>query len=324
MAIIVPTAYSTYGDATSAEGGGPLRQYILAQLRSDSNLSWVGRARAALIVDELKWKVLEAKRPILKQSPDLWSEIVEGVKQATVVVIDPRPVAKAVEQRLLGDGAEAGHDFDDDDIIKGCASAIVDDTPVAYLPNELARMHGCYPQKLLASFDDFTPLAIQKKIGPGLRDAKVFAARAHATFDIPSNCAPSTRDVFRSPAAPLVVAELLSVTRVFDEEHPESVAFLNEATDVIAKSLEQRLPTFGARLSDPVAEIANNFGQSLPTYRTILPGPLVQEYSSDAIDHVQAADVAAGWARELLELGDMRALARTFSRVLLNGVLMKE
>jgi hypothetical protein len=56
----------------------------------------------------------------------------------------------------------------------------------------------------------------------------------------------------------------------------------------------------------------------------MLPGTLVQEYKSDSIDHLQAAAVASGRARELLELGDMRTLAWTFSRVLLAEVLKKE
>jgi hypothetical protein len=227
---------------------------------------------------------------------------VEGIRQATIVVIDPLPLRTAVRDRLLFQGAEEGHDFNDGDIIEGCASALVAGTPVAYLPNQLAEVLGCYPPKLYFSFDDFTPNAIRKKIGPGLRDAKVFAARAHATFDLPAVRDGSTRDVFRSPAAPLVVAELLSISRVFDEEHPKSASLLNEATAAIADCLEQILPVSG----------------------TMTRGPLVTEYNSSSIDHIQAADVAAGWARELLELGDMRALARAFSRVLLNGALIRE
>jgi hypothetical protein len=296
VAIVIPTAYSTYGDSTTTEGG-PLCKYVLAQFRSDADLSWVINARNALTVEELKWKVIRARRPHLKNSTDLWSEIVAGVGQAMIVVIDPEPLGRRVRERFLADGAYEGRDFNNDDIIKGCASALIAGTPVAYLPNELARVLGWYPPALHLSFAQFTPEGIQRKIGSGLRDAKVFAARAHATFDPPTSQQGATTDVFRSPATPLVVAELLSTGRVFDVEHAESAALLNEVSDAIADSLASVLPVSG-----------------------IIAGkPLVAEYDSKAFDHLQAADIAAGWARELLELGDERALARAFKRVLLNG-----
>jgi len=107
----------------------------------------------------------------------------------------------------------------------------------------------------------------------------------------------SATDAFRSPSAPLVVAELLSTKRYFDNEHTKSTEFLNQATEAIADALENVLTTPG----------------------TVVREPLVKEYDSTAIDHRQAADVAAGWARELLELADLRALARAFERVLMNG-----
>jgi hypothetical protein len=299
MAILVPVAYSTYADATTTEGG-PLCKYVLAQVRSDADLGWVADTKRALVVEELKWKVLREHRPRLKKMTDLWSAIETGKRQATVVVIDPEPIGKLVRHRLLAEGAEEGHDFDDHTIIDGCASALVKGTPVAYLPTDLAKVVDCYPPQL--TFDDFTPEAIRNKIGQGLRDARVFAARAHATFDLPAHGGVSTTDAFRSPATPLVVAELLSTTRYFDNEHAKSTEFLNQATDAIADALENVLTTPG----------------------TVVREPLVKEYDSTAIDHLQAADVAAGWARELLELADLRALARAFERVLMNGALIRD
>lgn len=298
MAIIIPTAYSTYGDASTTEGG-PLNKYVLAQFRSDADLGWVGRIRSTCTLDELKWSAFRQHRARLRQIPDLWSEIENGMGLATVIVIDPVPLSEAVRRKFCSDGAVEGHDFGIDEIVQGCASAVVANTPIAYLPNELARSLGWYSQDLYLSFDKFTPEAIQKKIGVGLRDAKVFAARAHATFDVPSvqNTGGAIQDAFRSPASPLVVAELLSTGRAFDQEHEASVKFLNESVEVIAQHLEEAIPISGV-LSDQ---------------------PLITEVDSRAIDHIQGADIAAGWARELLDLGDERALARRFQRVLVNG-----
>jgi hypothetical protein len=301
MAILVPIAYSTYGDGTTTEGSALRKKYVLAQIRSDANLTWVADTKRALTVGELKWKILREYRPRLRAMTDLWASIEAGVRQATIVVIDTTPIRKEVVARLVADGAEEGQDFDDSDIIDGCASALVQGTPVAYLPTDLAKVINCWPVPN-ASFEDFTPEAIRNKIGRGLRDARVFAARAHATFDLPSHGAASTTDIFRSPATRLVVAELLATTRCFDNEHAGSTELLNEASDAIAGALEGVLATPGMVRSEP----------------------LVKEYDSAAIDHLQAADVAAGWARELLELTDLRALARAFERVLMNGAHIRD
>src|SRR4051812_44403132 len=120
MAILVPIAYSTYGDATTTEGG-PLCKYVLAQVRSDADLTWVADVKRTLGVDELKWKILREYRPRLKTMTDLWSAIEKGKRQATIVVIDPQPIGKLVKDRLMAEGAEEGHDFDDSTIIDGCA-----------------------------------------------------------------------------------------------------------------------------------------------------------------------------------------------------------
>jgi len=50
----------------------------------------------------------------------------------------------------------------------------------------------------------------------------------------------------------------------------------------------------------------------------------VSEGKSQDIDHIQAADLAAGWAVDLLTLtnGDYRALAQRFAWVGVNGVIV--
>ena len=46
----------------------------------------------------------------------------------------------------------------------------------------------------------------------------------------------------------------------------------------------------------------------------------LQEFDSRAVDHIQAADISAGWAKELLDLNGERALPNTFERVVVNDV----
>ncbi len=93
---------------------------------------------------------------------------------------------------------------------------------------------------------------------------------------------------------------------MFDEENWQTVELLNEASEQIADALVEGLPQ----------------GASVSTE------PLVREADSRAFDHVQAADLAAGWAREVIdnEIMDgagVRALGTQFERVWFNGHLVK-
>ena len=80
----------------------------------------------------------------------------------------------------------------------------------------------------------------------------------------------------------MILPEILSTVRFFDTELPVSVTMLNEAVDVIAAAVEESFPDLGRR-SDK---------------------QLVLETDSRGYDELQASDVAAGWAREMLELAD--------------------
>jgi hypothetical protein len=111
----------------------------------------------------------------------------------------------------------------------------------------------------------------------------------------------ATDDVFRSPLAPVMLAELLATSRSFDEENPATLPVLNEAANEIGLALASGFPDW----VDPETK------------------PMIREVSSRAIDEIQAADIAAGWARELLELSEVRSLGSQFERVWVNGKRIK-
>ena len=98
MAIIIPTAASSFADSTTTEG--PLRRYVLAQYRSDSDFEWVKMVRTILVTDELKYHVFVSARPQLRKQRELWHRIENGVGQATIIVIDPRAVEELVRDTL--------------------------------------------------------------------------------------------------------------------------------------------------------------------------------------------------------------------------------
>ncbi len=301
MALIVPTATSTFADACET-GGGPLRKYVLAQYPAGAGLEWVGELRTLLVKDELKYRDFRDARPRLMGMKPLWDRIEKGLAQATIIVIDPKPVAAAVVQYYREEQAEPGIDYTKKDVIEGCATALVAGTPIARLPSMLADGINWSYYAPVVELSSFAPPNIREKLGGGLRAAIVFAARAHAMFDLQKldESVATTRDVLISPLRRVLMLEILSTSRVFDAEHPASIEVLNEAADAIASSMLDVLSVWPS--PDGM--------------------PLIREVDSHAIDELQAADIAAGWARELVELGDYRALARKFRRVYVNGKIV--
>jgi len=98
-----------------------------------------------------------------------------------------------------------------------------------------------------------------------------------------------------------MLAELVSTVRTYDQENPTTVGVLNEAANEIGLAVQRRFPDWTGTGSMP----------------------LVREVSSRALDELQAADIAAGWARDALEVGDIRSLGAQFERVWANGVRVK-
>jgi hypothetical protein len=314
VALIIPSAYSgyspsegirTYADATQTEGGR-LAKYVLAQFRSDSKLEWVAELRRLLSTEELKWPQLKQNRPKLKESALLWNRIVAGVGQATIVVMDPDPVDRTVKELLRKQESEPGYSAR---VKHEMAMAFVSATPIAHLPYELDRAIPWSRYEPLTSLEKFTPERLLLALAGASKKAIVsksivFAARAHAIFDVAVKDvgAASTRDLFRSPLSKVLLAELLATERFFDNEQPAAVELLNTAAEEIAVNLRATMPMIG----------------------DISAHPLVREVDSRAIDELQAADIAAGWARELLDLDpSVRRLAQTFERLMLNGTIIK-
>lgn len=83
MALIIPTAQSTFGDATSVPGRH-LSSYVLAQLPGKAELSWVSDMRSLLVTDELKWKLFKERREWLQAKSDLWKRVRSSMKSATL------------------------------------------------------------------------------------------------------------------------------------------------------------------------------------------------------------------------------------------------
>ena len=130
----------------------------------------------------------------------------------------------------------------------------------------------------------------------------VLAARAHSILS-PSETMEVVLAFGGGAYGPSNVAGALdtvkSMGRAFDVEHEKSLPILNELVDRVARAA--RLPMFVVSRGREKA---------------------ISEEASKLTDHMQAADLAAGWAADLLlsTNGNYRALARMFRWVGVNGV----
>ena len=300
MALIIPTASSTFGDGTKTSGR--FQRYVLAQIRSDANLEWVRRARSFLVTAELKYEHVKKNKARLQKDPQFWDQIQKGFGQATIIVVDPGEYEALVRDTLReADISKAGSETKA--IVDACVCEVLAGTPIAYLPEAIHRAVPWGDERALTTLQRFTPEGLLDELGGELQHAMVFAARAHAIFDVPSlESRTRTADAFHSPrAARLILPEVLATARHFDVENQKAVGLLNSAVDTIATSVETLFEQ-GESISDE---------------------PLVMETDSRGYDELQAADVAAGWAREMLEVGESKHLGDRFERVWINGRRLK-
>ena len=203
---------------------------------------------------------------------------------------------------LLGSGAEYGYDFDAQTAIDIAAEQIIEDTPgceIARAALEFASLTSPLGTVLPTVFragvcpELPVPREVLTKLGGRLRDAIRFAARAHAFFDAEVPDFFDT-DAFsyevpglRARAAEFRMRRVLSTPRVFDREDNQCVEVLNETADRISVSI-----------AGP------------PALR-----PLIREAPSSGADAIQAADIAAGTARDIIDKNGIRGLAGKFQRI---------
>jgi hypothetical protein len=154
-----------------------------------------------------------------------------------------------------------------------------------------------------AKFQDFSAATIKNRAGGRLKDATVLAARSHAMLS-PSE----RREVIAICSRPSGIdyetrcAALAKMCRIFDVDHPGSIPILNEFSDRLVHA---------ARVGN-VASLLRS------------PSKMVAEEKSHNMDHIQGADMAAGWAVDLLifSRGDYRELAKRFAWVGVNGIVI--
>ncbi len=297
---------TTFADATKTSGRDhAVQKYIVGQFRSDARLDWVAATRRACVIDELKWKHFKQHQPALLQQNHkaLWRAIRAGLSQATIVVIDPTPAREAA-LRLIGQGDPRDHAFRDA-LDRAWALQILRETlPVRvaerlatewFQPSFSSLAFPARQQRRLLAFraDDVLSdlLAGSSATRSLARHSLIFAGRAAASMPIDSDR--YVREI-ETPewARRGSLEEEFQTKRVFDVELPGSLGVLNRAAAALAEPLRLQTPWIGG----------------------------ARETDSREADAIQAADVAAGVARELLDAGHpLRTLCGRFEKVVHNG-----
>jgi len=298
----------TYGD--SCQTGDD--KYVIAQFRSDASLDWVADLRAFLMKDELKYKWFNPERHRVMAKADLWKRVQDGVHQAEITILDPRRYAEFAMAEYLEEQAVPGIDFDTRAINEKSGRYLIEGSPLgavsAFEYDWLADNTRYYDGYVSGDGGvhiggRFSADSVKQRAGGKLHDAIVVAARSHAML-APSEMNEIMRSCFGYGGMDYASGmDLIKrMTRVFDVEHPKSIPILNE---------------FSERLAHAV-------GIPHSVSRAIRRKGIVSEAGSHDIDHIQAADLAAGWAVDLLTLtnGDYRTLAQRFAWVGVNGVLV--
>lgn len=284
--------------------------YVLAQFSEHTSFDWVHKIRAKTGKDETKHADVVWAKVASPGDKELWRTVDRSVEAATIYVVDPSTYVQHVVSELLADGAEYGYDFDAQTAIEIAAEQIIHDTPGYQITNTHAALEfanltsplgGLAPVGFASvMFQPELPIPreILTKLGGRLRDAIRFAARAQALFDtdVPDfddlDTFPEYASGLRARVAELRVRKVLSTPRVFDTEDNHSVEVLNETAYRISGSIP-----------------------GPPALR-----PLIREATSHGTDAIQAADIAAGIAREIIDRSGVRALAGKFRRIFVNGI----
>jgi len=269
-------------------------KYVIAQFRSDADLDWVSQLRAFFQKDELKYKHFQPERHRVQSKPELWKKLVKGIWQAEITIMDPKPYEEYAYWELVDQQAIPGYDFNNKTIKEISSRTMIEWSP-------LARIGALSLDWLVGQTEskDVTAGGLHRRAGGKRHDAIVLAARSHAMLT-PSEMS-EILSLFMNGVSAIPSNRMKDVdrlARIFDNEHKPSLPILNDLVDQVAYLV-------GAKGPEQKRES-------------------VREMSSREADHLQAADMAAGWAVDVLGYtnGDYRTLAAQFAWVGVNGVVI--
>jgi hypothetical protein len=283
----------------------PDRKYVVASFRADANLSWVIDLRSFLNLPELKYRDFAPRRYQITSNPRLQSGLVQGLAEAELTIFDRTYYRASAYLDLKSRGAEFGVDFDLRSLDDLACNAAIEDSPFG-IDFEEVGFGTPAMQRLRRLNGRFNPqpnsVDLRSQIGGKANDVDVLIGRAYSMLS-PTEF----REIRLLAAEPMLrssfadnLERLRNLAHVFDAEHPKSLPLLNQLAGKLAEA--SGLPPM----------LAQRLTSEAP----------IREAVSTSSDHIQAADIAAGWASDILVStnNDYRALARQVRWVTLNGI----
>lgn len=298
--------WTGYGDSTRTGDN----KYVLASFRGDANLGWVVDLRSFLDIPELKYGDYLRRKHHVASNSRVQSNLNHGLSDAELTIIDVRRYITFAYVDLIDRGATPGGDFDmgtlhemaADDVLRHTPFNLQIDDSLAGLSSSVRWLGRGSSSDQLEELSDFDPKEIRRRAGGKLRDVQVLAARANSILS-PTEflelrmlvAEPHLKHQFQPN-----LERIKKLAHVFDVEHAKSVPLLNGLVAQLAE------------VSGIPRRVASELAMNSP----------IKEAPSDASDHIQAADFAAGWAADLLVAtdNDYRVLAQKVRWITVNGV----
>jgi hypothetical protein len=294
---------------------------VVARIPADADLRWHGEVVARLARKSRELKASRVLNQLSDLPIDLQRAIKRTIRESCISILDPRVYTFQFERMLSGVGDRLGSSgiaqIRQQFLSQFVRDQVLWDSPAwriqrMLFPEPLFDLADVYGVSSAFEVDDSLFDTLKKKLRKP-HTVRLFGARSAAAFVElldPAERADVLRDIdadqryfFWQDLDATVFLRHRSTRQVFDEGDRVTV----EAIDVLREG-------------------ANDAIQRNPRMRLLLTSRgEVTEGTSDTSPELQAADVAAGYARRLYESDDgLKKVCIEFRQVLLNGTLVRD
>jgi hypothetical protein len=314
------TIGSTFVD-DSFHAHDPYSPVVVARIPVGADLRWHADVVTRLAPKSRELKAAHVLKHLNELSADLQRAIKRTIRESCISILDPRVYTFQFDQmisklgsRLGSAGMEAIRVRFLPEFVK---NRVLWDSPAwriqrMLFPEPLIDLSEAYGVSSAHEVDDSVFEALRKKLAKP-HTVRLFGARSAATF-----------------AELLDPAERETVVRSVEQEQRFVLGQDLDATIFVRHRLTRHVFDEGNRMTvnaiEFLRESANQAVERNPRMRWMLPfkGEVI-EAKSDASPELQAADIAAGYARRLYESDDgLKKVCLEFRQVLLNGTLVRD
>ena len=314
---ILPGPETTYADESSGEGrllhgGQPHPPEFIAQVDENVDLRWVAEIRRRTGLGELKFRDIHVW--LRRIDSRLHGAMGETWKRTNIVITDPGPPVRAAFDRLVEvvKPEYLRHPALANMLREMAARDLLRDTPLHRLA---LLVEGSQPglwlpgaAHELPNWAD--PSEWHRRLNGSLRKAREFVGRLNAAYWELCDDARFREEIDRSmedcgifgvrPDLGRVLVSVSAASRYFDAGHEKSIADIREVR------------------SDSLKDIVQHYVVVLPE------GPgRIDSLPSTTSCHLQAADLAAGFAKTDYERAGIASVLARFRAVLYNGKVIR-